>query len=375
MTPEPLQDDAAVVVLNCSQDANDRLERCINDIAGAVCAGVAKNYKELEALAGSAEHLRLFMVEICPGNPKCLGHISMLCGQFPGVPVLVYSHDIAASVSLIMNALSIGAKDSLYMPEEGDGAKVQLAFQEELTAKVQGLCGIDPARVAVRHKKKKEVEAAAPADDSTEGLAIGLALARYPALPPKAIAIGSSTGGPQALLSTFESLKGRLPDIPIFITQHMPPVFTASLAEHLTQVSGRVCREPKEGEPVTPQSFFIAPGDYHMVLAQKEGGVTVHLNQNEPENFCRPAVDVMLRSLVPIYGSRLLVMIFTGMGQDGLKGARLARERQATIVAQDKKTSAVWGMPRAVAKDGICDAVLPLPEMGRYLLRACGGEQ
>ena len=142
---------------------------------------------------------------------------------------------------------------------------------------------------------------------------------------------------------------------------------TPILAEHLSRASGWDCREGKDGEAVTPNRIYLAPGNYHMVVEVEGGRKIIRLNQNPPENFCRPSVDPMLRSLAKAYGSRLLVMMLTGMGKDGQAGAEVAVQAGGTVAAQDEETSVVWGMPGAVATAGLCSAVLPLDRLSAYL--------
>src|SRR5581483_7688160 len=183
------------------------------------------------------------------------------------------------------------------------------------------------------------------------------------------LAIGSSTGGPQALFALFRSL-GRIDRMPVFVTQHMPATFTTILAEHLAQASGMPAAEAKDGEVVTAGRIYVAPGDFHMTVENQGTAMVVRLNKNPPENFCRPAVDPMLRSIAKAYGPRTLFVMLTGMGQDGLRGARDLVAAGGTVIAQDEATSVVWGMPGAVATAGLCTAVLPLNEIGPYVKKA-----
>src|SRR5690242_12216334 len=183
------------------------------------------------------------------------------------------------------------------------------------------------------------------------------------------LAIGSSTGGPQALFNVFRAL-GRVERMPVFVTQHMPATFTTILAEHLAQASGMPAAEAKDGEAVVPGRIYVAPGDFHMTVEGQGGSMVVRLNKNPPENFCRPAVDPMLRSIAKAYGNRTLFVMLTGMGQDGLKGARELVNAGSTVIAQDEASSVVWGMPGAVASAGLCTAVLPLNEIGAYVKKA-----
>jgi two-component system chemotaxis response regulator CheB len=189
-----------------------------------------------------------------------------------------------------------------------------------------------------------------------------------PVIPPSPdiIAIGSSTGGPQALFEVLSHLKGGIRQ-PILITQHMPATFTTILAEHITRQCGIACSEAKDGEPLVGGRIYLAPGDFHMVLATKGGTTVLSVNKDPPENFCRPAVDPMMRSIAKIYGKRALAVILTGMGQDGMRGCTELVAAGSLTIAQDEPTSVVWGMPGAVATAGLCSAVMPLREIGPFI--------
>jgi two-component system chemotaxis response regulator CheB len=191
--------------------------------------------------------------------------------------------------------------------------------------------------------------------------------ARAPGAPkPGILVVGSSTGGPQALFELFKGLKGAV-DVPIVVTQHMPPTFTTILAEHINRSTGVRTTEAKEGDVLEPGHILLAPGDYHMNVIAKGVQKVIRLTKDPPENFCRPAVDPMLRSVIKAYGNRVLVVMLTGMGYDGLKGAKSVTEAGGTVIAQDEDSSVVWGMPGAVAEAGICEAVLPLKEIARHV--------
>lgn len=183
---------------------------------------------------------------------------------------------------------------------------------------------------------------------------------------PKVIGVGSSTGGPQALMTFFSKLDRNL-GVPVVITQHMPPKFTTMLAQHITQRSGFPCAEGEDGMPLQVGKAILAPGGFHMEVVNEGGQAVVRLNQNPPENFCRPAVDPMFRSLVNVYGDRVLGVVLTGMGADGLKGGKVIADAGGTVVAQDEATSVVWGMPGAVATAGVFSAVLPLDDLAPHI--------
>ncbi len=193
--------------------------------------------------------------------------------------------------------------------------------------------------------------------------------ARERRIPPSVIAIGISTGGPNALAQLFGALKAPL-GVPLLIVQHMPPTFTRILADRLTQISGQLVQEGVDGAPVTGSGIWIAPGGWHMVLSRESGKLLLRLNQEPLENSCRPAVDPLFRTVASAVGSSALALVMTGMGQDGLKGAEAIRAAGGQIWAQDEASSVVWGMPGAVAKAGGADRVLPLERIGPELVLA-----
>lgn len=190
--------------------------------------------------------------------------------------------------------------------------------------------------------------------------------------PPALIAIGSSTGGPQALPLVLGPLGGKIRQ-PIVITQHMPAAFTQLLAEHLGRCTSMPAVQATDCMPLLPGRIHIAPGGRHLLLVRKGGQVVCSLDDGPPENFCKPAVDPMLRSIIEIYGSKALALILTGMGHDGLAGCRALVAAGGTVIAQDEETSVVWGMPGAVAQAGLCQAVLPLSGIAEKLLALAGG--
>ncbi len=189
---------------------------------------------------------------------------------------------------------------------------------------------------------------------------------------PDIIAIGSSTGGAQALFNVLKGMHGKVRQ-PIVITQHMPATFTKILAEHINRMTGWPCQEASDGMLIQPGQVYLAPGDFHMTVEGSGPQKILKLNQNPPENFCRPAVDPMLRSVVASYGRKVLTVILTGMGSDGLKGGQVVVENGGDLIAQDEATSVVWGMPGAVAQAGICSAVLPLDDISSYVVKAASG--
>jgi two-component system chemotaxis response regulator CheB len=288
----------------------------------------------------------------------------------PGIQVIMASTLTLKGASVSMKALSLGAADYLPKPTTTTGINTAADFKQGLVEKVRSW------GLTARRKRGLPAGTAAPAGSTAPAAPKKLypgsvTLRPAPVLPPKfdCLAIGSSTGGPQALFALFRAL-GRVERVPVFVTQHMPATFTTILAEHLSQAAGMEAAEAKDGEAVAPGRIYVAPGDFHMTVESQGARQVVRLDKNPPENFCRPAVDPMLRSITKVYGARTLFVMLTGMGQDGLKGARELVAAGSTAIAQDEATSVVWGMPGAVATAGLCTAVLPLGEIGPYVKKA-----
>jgi two-component system chemotaxis response regulator CheB len=291
--------------------------------------------------------------------------LPQLLAVSPGVKIIMVSSLTRRNADISLRALSLGAAD--YVPKPASGLGTADDFRNELITKVKAH--------AARAARSRPGQAAAPSlrPQPAAAPAKTVALRKSMIERPAVIAIGSSTGGPQALAEVLKNLGPGVTQ-PIVITQHMPPTFTAILAEHMTRYAGRPAAEGQDGEMLKPGHIYIAPGGRHMLLEQAGTGTVIRLSDAPPENSCRPAVDPMLRSLAQIYKKKLLVVILTGMGYDGLKGSKVVVEGGGALIAQDQATSVVWGMPGAVAQAGICNAVLPLQEIGKAIGRVARGE-
>jgi len=197
------------------------------------------------------------------------------------------------------------------------------------------------------------------------------AMPHRPAVPPKMVAIGISTGGPTALGTILPTLPADFP-LPILIVQHMPPLFTRLLAERLNSSCKLRVEEACDGSLIESGRILIAPGDFHMKVVQNHGAACISLDQSPQQNFCRPAVDVLFHSSGAVFGGAVLAAVLTGMGQDGCRGAAVLKAQGASVLAQDEATSVVWGMPGAVVAAGLADRILPLHEVVPEILRIAG---
>ena len=293
------------------------------------------------------------------GNPAdALTTISRLLRIDAKAQVIMVSTLNFTNVKTGIEGLEKGAAEFLQTPAAYTKDSSIAVFRHNLTETVLGL-GLAHRRAT----RPAEAPAAAPAP--------AYELRRESMLPPEVLVVGSSTGGPQALTALFQDLAPSL-NMPVFVAQHMPPAFTASLAKSITDKTGWPAAEGKDGEAVKKGRVYVAPGDRHMVLEKKDDEILIRINQDPPVNFCRPSADPLFRSAAEIYGAKTMAAVLTGMGSDGKGDAGAIAEAGGTIVAQDEKTSVVWGMPRAVALAGVCSAVLPLARIASYLNKLAG---
>lgn len=291
--------------------------------------------------------------------------------QWPKLPVIMFSTLTERAATTTLEALSRGATDYATKPQSAGGIVGASAdIRAQLVTKIRALF---PERAASAPKvdttpSKAPPVLVAPRVTTLAAMpAVKAPPARRAVEPVTLLAIGGSTGGPNALAALF----ARLPPmpVPIVVTQHMPPLFTRLLAERLAAHSPHKVVEAAGGETLEAGKVYIAPGDYHLVLERKGTVVRTVLNQEPPENSCRPAVDPMFRSAVKIYGGGVLGVVLTGMGQDGLRGCEHVRDAGGQVVVQDEATSVVWGMPGFVARSGLADAVLPLDDIPAEIAR------
>ena len=180
------------------------------------------------------------------------------------------------------------------------------------------------------------------------------------------IVVGASTGGPQALRTVLRSLPDK-PDVPVFIVQHMPSAFTASLAKRLNEIVAFPVRLASTGMPIEPGTAYLAPGKFHLTVMKRGAGLTCRLTEDPPRQGCRPSLDCLLESLVPVYGSKVVAAVLTGMGSDGLEGCRSLKAAGGVVIAQDRQGCTVYGMPKAVIDAGLADVVLPLDQIGEAI--------
>ncbi len=279
----------------------------------------------------------------------------------PKVKVIMASTLTNRNAEISMQAMSLGASDYVSKPTSNQEIASSLSFQEEIISKVISIAAASRLRNGGEVFKSK-VSLVDKQFTPTVIPRQSIEKRKYSRGKSSILAIGSSTGGPQALLEVLKDL-GSV-NVPIVVTQHMPATFTKILAKHLTHSTNFICKEAEDGDQLEDGKVYLAPGDYHMTVVEKSGRKVIALNQDAPENFCRPSAEPMLRSLIDLYGSEVFAVILTGMGHDGLAACRKLVEAGGKLIAQDEKTSVVWGMPGAVSNAGLCSGVYPLDEIG-----------
>jgi two-component system, chemotaxis family, protein-glutamate methylesterase/glutaminase len=268
---------------------------------------------------------------------------------YPELPVIMFSSLTEQGASITLEALSLGASD--YMTKPTNSSSLASAMEQVRTELITKILAL------VNRTRATPVSRILHAEKKSSG-----------ANPIEILAIGTSTGGPNALAQVIPQLPSDFP-IPVVIVQHMPPLFTRLLADRLNSQSQLRVHEGQAGAVLGPGHVWIAPGNYHMTVARKGVSAMLELNQDAPENSCRPAVDVLFRSVPYAYGANILAVVMTGMGSDGARGAAHIREAGGEIIVQDEASSVVWGMPGAVLSTGGADMICPLAEMSHQILR------
>ncbi|MGB2632793.1 MAG: chemotaxis response regulator protein-glutamate methylesterase [Candidatus Acidiferrum sp.] len=275
------------------------------------------------------------------------------------LPVIMFSTLTERGAATTLEALSLGASDCVTKPSNtGSVEATRARIRAELIPKVKALCrkqrGL-PLPSIPRPEWKR------PLPVRTVGLSDRVDI----------LAIGSSTGGPNALAVLLPALAEQFP-VPIVVVQHMPPLFTRLLADRLNKQSAIAVHEGAEGDVLKPGHVWIAPGDFHMKLAMEGKTARLIMNQSPPQNSCRPSVDVLFESVAELYGAHTLALVLTGMGSDGVRGSQLIREAGGHVIVQDEATSVVWGMPGQVAAAGLANAIFPLDQIAGELERRTG---
>ncbi|NQU70357.1 MAG: chemotaxis response regulator protein-glutamate methylesterase [Rhodospirillales bacterium] len=336
----------------------------------SVVASVANGQHAIDSLARHPVDVIVLDIEM----PVMDGMTALpkLLQANPDLKIIMASTLTQSNASVSLEALKNGAADYIPKPSSNSEIHNTSSFKRDLVEMVKALGAkrlekTDSAPTISRESARVMPKVAPLAKVEPNSITL-----REPSkVKPAILCIGSSTGGPKALLTVVKELNNNF-NLPILITQHMPKTFTPILAEHLQQTGGFPAAEGIDGECLRPGQIYVAPGGLHMLVEGSAREPIIRLDDGPQENFCKPSVDPMLRSVAKIYGAKVLTVILTGMGRDGLAGGRDIVAAGGTIVAQDEESSVVWGMPGAVATAGICSAVVPLSEIVAQIHKIAG---
>lgn len=335
-----------VMLVEDSAVTRGLIARGLGADAGLRVCGMAGNGQEALNLL-QTQSPRVIVLDIEMPVMNGLEALPKILAKRPNTIVIMASALTRRHAAMSLKALELGAADYVPKPDAAEGPGALPKFLDELRAKIRALTS---ARTAL-------------AKPLAEPRMLPVDLQRF---RPSAIAIGSSTGGPPALNQICQRIGPGL-NVPVFITQHMPPTFTAMLAEQLGKVSGAPAYEGADGMRVKAGAIYVAPGGRHMLVDRRTDGVVIRLSDEAPEHFCRPAVDPMFRSVADVYGAGALAVVLTGMGRDGADGALAIANKGGRFITQDESTSAVYGMPGAAFRTGRASAEFPIDQIAVLL--------
>jgi two-component system chemotaxis response regulator CheB len=278
--------------------------------------------------------------------------LAALRKSYPKLPVIMFSTLTERGAAATLEALALGASDYATKPSNtGSPEKSVERIRIELIPKIKALCGASSLKLTSLFPPRLQAKPRVHIPGRIE-----------------IVAIGTSTGGPNALAEVLPRIPGDFP-VPIVVVQHMPPLFTRALADRLAARSSISVEEGSADMALVPGHAWVAPGNFHMKVMWVGPNPRLALNQEPQENSCRPAVDVLFRSVAVAYGPKVLGVVMTGMGSDGVRGAQCIREAGGTVIIQDEASSVVWGMPGLVQASGLADAVYPLDQLAQEITR------
>jgi two-component system chemotaxis response regulator CheB len=338
-----------VLIVDDSAAVRRLLRLALSDDPEIVIAGVAANGKiALALLEQNVPDIVTLDIEM--PEMDGLTALSRIRKTHPKLPVIMFSTLTERGAVSTLDALSFGASDYVTKPTTvADPSQAIVSIRQQLVPRIKSLC--------------RKVEVGAPRSPECS------AAFTNNSIPIELVAIGTSTGGPNALAEVLATFPADFP-APVVIVQHMPATFTRFLADRLSLVCALPVREAVPGAKLQPGTIWIAPGDHHLVVSGIRSHCSLQLIQTPPENSCRPSVDVLFRSVAQVFGESCLAVVMTGMGQDGFRGAEVVCSSGGRVWAQDAATSVVWGMPGFVVQRGLAQRVLPLGQIGREITSA-----
>lgn len=360
-----------VMIVDDSAVVRGLVARWIEEESGLeVVARHANGGLAVEDVTRSAPDIVLLDIEMPVMDG--LEALPLLLQARPELRVLMVSTLTRRNAEISFKALALGALDYIPKPDSNREITTSLDFRREVIRKIKSLGRARTQRPPLSDGGHAVAGAAALGETRERPLAFRQR--PFSLVPPRIIAIGSSTGGPEVLAIVLGAASPSLSRVPVVVAQHMPPVFTAILAERLARAAGRETKEGIEGEPLKPGTVYVAPGNHHMTVVNT-AQPALRIGNEPPVHFCRPAVDPLFASVAATFGPAALGIVLTGMGHDGAAGARAIAEAGGSVIAQDEASSVVWGMPGAAASVGACAAVLPPAGIAETVAKLIKGER
>lgn len=359
--PQVSPDVVRVAVVDDAVVVRGMVSRWVTEEDGLALAGSYRNGKvAVENIA--RERPDVIILDIEMPEMDGLTALPLLLKAVPGARIVMASTLTRRNAEVSLKAMSLGAADYIPKPESNSGVSTSADFRRDLMQKVHALGGKSARRTpGARAGVAAPAASTSPASGPGPAGNAAVTLRSYSRVSPGVLVIGSSTGGPPALASLVGALSGDVwRKVPVLIAQHMPATFTAILAEHLTRAARIPAAEAIDGERVMAGRIYVAPGGKHMLVGGTRQAPVIKLTDDAPVHFCKPAVDPMFDSVAGLYGSATLAVVLTGMGSDGALAAGRIADAGGTVLAQDKETSVVWGMPGATAQAGACAALMPV---------------
>lgn len=378
------QNNIRVMIVDDSVVVRGLVSRWVEEEEGIQPVGkFANGLKAVEGVAAANPDIVILDIEMPVMDG--LEALPKIIKAAPHAKVIMASTLTQRNAEISLNALSLGAADYIPKPVSNSGVTTSKAFRRDLIEKIRVLSASSVKRrrsSGAQARTSTAVKQAVSSPDiksNNQTATIATTDTDYKIRPfsnvrPRALVIGSSTGGPPALMKVLEECAGLAKYLPILITQHMPATFTGIFATHIQRATGIQTNEGVDGESIQAGKIYVAPGGKHMTIERQGSKPIIRLTDGPDVNFCKPAVDPLFKSAAKVYGSAALAVVFTGMGVDGAAGSVTIADAGGSVIAQDEATSVVWGMPGATAKAGACSAILPLNNMSQQISKLIQGK-
>ena len=344
-----MADALRILVVDDSALYRQLVKNVLRDCAGVEVVGVAKSGEEALQLVGELAPDLLTLDVRMPGMDG-IEVLRELRRRRSPAKALMLSSLTAAGAKVTTDALLEGAFDFILKPSSADAAANRRTLHDALAEKIEALRCSGGARTSRAKASRGDAELIQPSD-------------RF-----EAVLIGTSTGGPIALREVLPAFPEDFP-LPVLVVQHMPAQYTHSLAERLNETSPLEVVEACDGMTLEAGWAYIAPGGRHMKVLRRAGKPILQITDEPQENGCRPAVDVLFRSAALVFGGKVIAVIMTGMGRDGVEGCRLLKQQGAFVIAEHADTCVVYGMPKAVIDERLADSVVPLDRIATNVVR------